>query len=118
MIRDEYTPKTYNTIFPKGPINKEIKYIPKEKMFKYKKVIDESFYKKINKCSWNLLKKDYGYVNEMKVNNEKKFYVLIFEENKNEFELKYYFPDNNEDILISLIEISSQLYEGKSFSLY
>ena len=49
MIRDEYTPKTYNTIIPKGPINKEIKYIPKEKMFKNKKVIDETFYIKIPK---------------------------------------------------------------------
>jgi len=118
IIRDEYSPKKYNVIIPKGPINKEIKYIPKEKMLKYKKVIDESFYIKINKISWNLLIKYYGYENEMKVHKDKKFYVLIFNENKNELELKYYFPDNNEDIMVSLIEIISQLYEGLNFDIY
>ena len=61
IIKDEYSPKKYNAIIPKGPINKEIKYIPKEKMLNYKKVIDESFYIKINNKSWNLLKKYYGY---------------------------------------------------------
>ena len=118
MIRDEYTPKTYNTIIPKGPINKEIKYIPKEKMFKNKKVIDETFYIKIPKECWELLKKHYGYENEMKVHNDIKFIVIIFNKNKNELELKYYYPDNNEDIMVSLIEITSQLFQGLNFSLY
>ena len=118
MIRDEYTPKTYNTIIPKGPINKEIKYIPKEKMFKNKKVIDETFYIKIPKECWKLLKNYYGYENELKVHNDIKFNVIIFNKNKNELELKYYYPDNNEDIMVSLIEITCQLFQGLNFSLY
>ena len=40
-IRNQYSPKKYNIIIPKGPINKEIKYISKEKILKYKNIIDE-----------------------------------------------------------------------------
>ena len=105
---------------PKGPFNKEIKFISKDKIFNdneefnelYKNniPIDESFYEKISDETFELLKKVYHCKNIIKINE--RICVLIYDKKKKNCEVKYYFPiQNDKEIAFKIIMKASSLSE-------